>query len=82
MNKETISEINPDALLADGFDDALLGVCYQFGQLPLVSYDYNKCIDILIQRDGMSEEEALEYFEFNVLGSYMGPNTPVFIQTF
>ena len=82
MNKETISEINPDALLADGFDDALFGVCYQFGQLPVVSYDYNKCIDILIERDGMSEEEALEYFEFNVLGSYMGPNTPVFIQTF
>ena len=82
MNKERMSEINPDALLADGFDDALLGVCYQFGQLPVTSYDYNKCIDILIQRDGMSEEEALEYFEFNVLGSYMGPNTPVFIETF
>jgi hypothetical protein len=82
MDKEMISDINPDALLADGFDEAILGVCYQFGQLPVISYDYKKCIDILINRDGMSEDEANEYFEFNVLGSYMGPNTPVFIETF
>ena len=77
---EEIVEINDKALLADGFDEAIDGMCIQFGQLPIVAYDYNKCIDILKKRDGMSEIEAIEYFDFNVVGSYMGPNSPVFIR--
>ena len=77
---EEIVEINDKALLADGFDEAIDGMCIQFGQLPIVAYDYNKCIDILKKRDGMSETEAIEYFDFNVVGSYMGPNSPVFIK--
>ena len=75
-----IVEINDKALLADGFDEAIDGMCIQFGQLPIVAYDYNKCINILIKRDGMSETQAIEYFDFNVVGSYMGPNSPVFIR--
>ena len=77
---EEIVEINDKALLADGFDEAIDGMCIQFGQLPIVAYDYNKCINILIKRDGMSEAQAIEYFDFNVVGSYMGPNSPVFIR--
>ena len=30
-------------------------------------------------RRGMSEEEAVDFFEFNVAGAYMGPNTPMFV---
>jgi hypothetical protein len=41
-----------------------------------------KCIDILMKRDDMTEEEAVEYFEFNVTGSYVGENTPVFVELF
>ena len=33
--------------------------------------DKDKCIDIFINRDDMSYEEAIEHFEFNVIGSYM-----------
>jgi hypothetical protein len=32
-----------------------------------------------MKRDGMTEEEALEYFHFNVVGAYVGKFTPVFI---
>jgi len=28
----------------------------------------------------MTEEEALDYFEYNVIGSYMGDGTPIFIR--
>lgn len=77
---EEIVEINEKALLADGFDEAIDGMCVQFGQLPIVAYDYNQCVDILIKRDGMTKTEAIEYFDFNVVGSYMGPNSPVFIK--
>jgi hypothetical protein len=77
---EDIVEINDKALLADGFDEAIDGMCIQFGQLPIVAYDYNKCIEILEERDGMTYIEAEEYLDFNVIGAYMGPNSPVFIK--
>ena len=76
---EDIAEINPEAMMADGFDDAVLGMCIQFGGEPVVAYDYNKCIEILKERDGMDRTEAIDYLEFNVLGSYVGLHTSVFI---
>jgi hypothetical protein len=69
---------NEDALLADGFEDAFLGVCEQFGRPPVAAYDYDGCIKAL-ERDGMSQEEAQEYFDFNVLGAWVGASTPVFV---
>ena len=67
-----------DALLADGFEAALLGFGFQFNAAVAI-YDYERCLAILRDRDGMSEDGALEFFEFNVVGAYMGPNTPVFM---
>lgn len=75
---EELSIANPEALLADGFEDAFVGICHRFGQDPLATYDYGKCIDIL-QKQGCSYEEAVEYFEFNVIGAWMGEGTPVFV---
>ena len=66
-------------MMADGFDEAVLGMCAQFGSEPLVAYDYEKCIKILMERDGMDRSEAIDFMEFNVIGSYVGLNTPVFI---
>ena len=48
LTVEEISELNPEAMMADGFDDAILGMCIQFGAEPLVAYDYEKCLNILI----------------------------------
>ena len=79
--KEYIGQHNDEALLADGFEDALMGVGVIFNR-SLATYDIRKCIDILIKRDGMTEEEAVEYFEFNVTGSYVGENTPIFVEVF
>jgi len=76
---EKISEINPEALLADGFEEAILGMCLQFAQEPVVAYDYEKCINVWIKRDGMRREEAIEYMDYNVIGAYMGIYSPVFI---
>ena len=76
---DEIAEINPEAMLADGFDDAILGMCVQFGAEPLVAYDYEKCVEILIERDGMTRIEAIDFIQFNVIGAYVGLNTPVFI---
>jgi len=51
MNEETrewISEANPEALLADGFESAFLGMAQRCGREPLAVYDIEKCIEILM----------------------------------
>jgi len=79
MNRKEIAEQYPELLVADGFDKAILGVSQQFNSLS-VAYDRNKCIEILMTRDNMTQLEAVEYFEYNVVGSYMGQYTPSFIE--
>ena len=76
---DEIIDINPEAMLADGFDDAILGMCVQFGSEPVVAYDFNKCVEIIMERDGMEREEAIDFINFNVVGAYVGLSTPVFI---
>jgi hypothetical protein len=44
-----------------------------------IVYDIDKVIDILI-KDGMSVDEAIEYYEYNIAGAYVGENTPSFIR--
>ena len=66
-------------LLADGFEDAFLGVVESFGTVPKACYDYDKCLEVLVSRDSMSWEEAQEYIEFNVTQAYVGEHTPAFI---
>jgi hypothetical protein len=75
--KQYISELNGQALCADGFDDALIGHVTIFNK-TLALYDSEKCIKVLMKRDGMTREEAEEFFSYNVTGSYMGEGTPAF----
>ena len=64
----------------DDIEDALIGVVTRFGQEPILCYDYYRCLAIYQERDGISHEEAVEHFEFNVIGGYVGPKTPCFLQ--
>jgi hypothetical protein len=73
--KENISEFNPEALLADGLDNALIGYSTKGNAI----YSITKIIEIFIERDGMSQEEATEFFDFNVDGAYVGEYTPIYI---
>ena len=66
-------------LTADGFAEAIIGFSERIGRTPVVAYDRDKCIDILVERDGMTYGEAVEFFDFNVIGSWMGEETPEFI---
>tara|TARA_R100001082_G_scaffold30946_2_gene15619 strand:+ start:3033 stop:3260 length:228 start_codon:yes stop_codon:yes gene_type:complete len=65
-------------MLAVGFEEALIGYGNQFNN-DVAIYDRDKCIDILMERAGMDIEEAVEYFEINVQGAYVGKETPVFL---
>jgi len=72
-----ISDDYPDLLKADGFDEAIVGVVQRMG-LETICYDQDKVIEILM-RD-MSEEEAWDYYQFNIVGAWVGEHTPVFLE--
>lgn len=71
---ERILDNYPDEsfLKADGFDEAVIGL--DETTMKLI-YSVDKCIQIL-SRD-MEMEDAIEFFTFNVSGSYMGEKTPI-----
>tara|TARA_Y100001951_G_scaffold33725_1_gene26597 strand:+ start:3768 stop:3995 length:228 start_codon:yes stop_codon:yes gene_type:complete len=66
-------------LKADGFDDAIIGIGSRCGKPDIIVYDVNKCIKILINQN-MTEEEARDYFDFNVVGAWVGEETPIFVR--
>ena len=79
---EWVAEFNEEALLADGYEDAFIGVAVRCGKLPLAVYDAEKCIKILMERDGMDYVDAQEFFEFNTLGAWAGEGTPLFLHRY
>jgi hypothetical protein len=69
-------------LKMDGFDDALIGRADVWVGNTIVDrlvYSGEKVIEVLMDRDGMTEEEAYEFMDFNIAGAYMGPHTPVIV---
>ena len=77
---EFIEDNYPDVLIADGFDDAIMGIVERYGMNPVVLYNKDKCLKTLQNRDGMSESEAIEFYYYNIVGAYMGEHTPCFAE--
>ena len=77
---ELLAELNPDALLADGLEAALVGYTVNHHHPTVAVYDIEKCIDALVERDGMTPEEADEFLSFNTLGAYVGENGPLYVR--
>ena len=59
------------------YDDAIIGVVERAAGSPVIAYDTQKILSILER--SMPIDEAQEYFEYNILGAYMGDKTPVYI---
>tara|TARA_R110002124_G_scaffold144966_2_gene310137 strand:+ start:654 stop:956 length:303 start_codon:yes stop_codon:yes gene_type:complete len=64
---------------ADGLDDAILGTGGRINMEEVLIYSYDKCVQIFVERDGFTYEEAVEWMDFNVVGAWWGPRTPIFI---
>jgi len=67
-------------LVADGLDEALVGLtCYQSGRSTVCAvYDYERCVAVF-RKQGMTDDEAREWMDFNVVGAWVGDGTPVFL---
>lgn len=66
-------------LLADGFESAFCGVVYGKMRTPVACYDRERCIEILVSREGLTEDDAEEFFSYNVEDAWVGETTPVFL---
>ncbi len=64
-------------LFVEGHDNAILGLARQFNRTSVL-YSKNKVIKNLMK--DMTEDEALEFFEFNIVGAYVGEATPTFLE--
>ena len=76
-----IREILPEgAIILDNsaFDNSIIGVTLD-GRLI---YDYDKMIEELIEDDGMSFDEAMEWIDYNTIRAlpYAGSGSPIIIQ--
>ena len=65
--------------VADGFDEAVVGYTTTSDGFEHVIYDYDKCTSILIKQYGWDYETATEWMDFNVVGAYVGENTPLWM---
>ena len=73
--KETISEHNPEALFADGHDHAIMG----YSSDGRVIYSVDQVVRGLVERDGMTPDEAIEFFNHNIECAYVGEYTPIYM---
>ncbi len=74
--RQAVAELEPDALFADGFDAALIGVVTIFNR-TVALYDHAQC-RLILEEQGLTSEEADEHLSVNVLGGYHGLATPGF----
>ena len=81
INDYDIDTYCEGAIILDGLDDAIIGIVEDFGNSPRVLYCKNKILEILQERDLMTEEEAEEYYDYNILGLHAGEQNPVFAIT-
>lgn len=78
---EIVEQYGEELLFMDPsyYDAAIIGVVHQFMHAT-VCYDVNKIIEILAEQDGMTQEEAIEFFDYNILGAWVGEKTPSFLE--
>ena len=76
MSLEKLNWIEDGALIADGFDDAIMGVSTGDGR---VVYLMSLMVKTLVEVDQMNYEDALEHLWYNVVGAYVGEMTPIYV---
>ena len=80
MRSDEMADINPDALLPDGLDDAYIGHTISPAGRCVAVYDADACVRVMARDSGMSMEEAEEYLEHNTFCAYVGPDSPLYVR--
>ena len=81
INNYDIESYCEGAVMLTGLEDAIVGIVEDFGNSPRILYSKSKILQILQERDLMTEQESEEYYDYNILGLYAGEQNPVFLVT-
>jgi len=76
-----IHEFAEGAVILDGLNEAIIGIVEEFGNGPRILYSKPKILNILCERDSMTQSEAEEFYDYNILGLYAGEQNAVFLIT-
>lgn len=76
---EYLEEIDESTLLMDGFEDAFIGFSRRINDPLLAVYSWEKMVEVLMRRDGMTYDDATEYIDFNCIGAWVGEQTPIIV---
>jgi hypothetical protein len=82
---EELAELNEEAIIYHDIEDALVGWIERMGMAPVAVYDYDKVIEVLAKSMGDGDdayESAIEWYNYNTLGTWAGDGTPVFLHKF
>ena len=71
-----LEDLTDGAIVYDGFEDAFIGYAERCSSPGVAVYSYERMIQVLMGRDGMTYEEAAEFIDFNVVGGWVGEKTP------
>jgi len=60
-----------------GYDDALIGVSHD----DRAVYDYDKMVEWLVNNEGMTDTEAVEWIDYNTVRAlgYAGDKAPIIV---
>lgn len=73
-----INEYAEGAVILSDLDTAIIGIVEDFNGRRIL-YSKTKILNILMVRDGMTMDEAEEFYDYNILGLYAGEQNPVFL---
>lgn len=79
MNRFQLFELleENEALIPDGFEEAVVGCGY--GANVVAVLDAERIVNILIEKEGMDMDDAIEHMDYNIVGSYVGEKTPLYV---
>ena len=80
IRKELCEHFGDDLLFADGYDNAIIGVCggHDSGR---VAYSISKMIEICAREMAIDQDEAVEWLEYNTFSAYVGEHTPIYVES-
>jgi hypothetical protein len=76
--RDFIAERQPQAIIFDGLDDALVGYAERPSQRPVAVYDYDLLIECFVAK-GETVDEAVEWIDYNIVSLWAGEMTPLIL---
>ena len=63
----------------EGFDSCVAGIAYGAGEPDRLVYDTSKVYTLLMNEMDMTFNEAIQFFDNNVMTTAIGPGAPLFV---